>query len=68
MTSGMSEAFVNKLNTVAVRWDPEPCRWFAQSWVPKFWQWLEGGWDSKRSLIGRQCLVVLEVVEAVEAE
>ncbi len=62
----MSEAFVNELD--AVRWDPEPCRWFGRSWVPKLWQWLGSGWDSKRSLMMWRGLVVSEAVEAVDAE
>ena len=68
VNSEMSEIFVNKLDAVAVVYDPEPYRWLAQSWVFKSWRWLEGGWDSKRSLIKRRWLVVPEAMEAVEAE
>ena len=68
VTSGMLEAFVNKLDVVVTGWDPEPCRWLAQSWVLKSWRWLERGWDSKRSLIRRRWLVVPEAMEAVEAK
>ncbi len=66
MTSGMSEAFVNELDTVG--WDPEPCRWLERGWGPKLWRLLESGWDSKHSLMRQRGLVVPKPVEAVDAE
>lgn len=32
----ISETFVKELDTVG--WDPEPCRWLGQDWVPKLWR------------------------------
>ena len=59
---------MNKLDKVVAGWDPELCRWLAQSWVPKSWWWLEGGWDPKRSLIMHLWLLVPEAMEDVEVE